>query len=578
MRATVLSRRKRLAAFSATCAIALSGAIITQSAHADAGTPDVGNIDTDTKGTFTLHKRESGSMSGPGQLGNIAQASTGGTPVPGVTFTYYPITGLDLKTSEAWQHLDNLADIRTGCAAAQAAEQNLRQVGGHALGPGNEMTPTGPEGDTVSPQLPVGAYLVCETGTPTSVNRAAQPFVVTIPTPLPKNQGWTYNVHAYPKNTVIQTPTKTATLDIAKPGVGTKHQVTFTIAAKIPQLARAVPKVSNEQELFTYFVIGDSLIKEYSDGVIEKVEFADDANGLNATAIENPARNYTIQDSTNQPQEFKHWLNVTFTFPGRELLLKKANKYVIVTIKATANAVGDTGHLDNTGYLIVDTDMQSTDGPPMEPRNPEYFPPQHPGEAPTRKNQNGPSPITPTNKAVTTWGQAKLKKHSTDPSETPLKDAVFQIHLAEKQDDPTCPSNEISTAHPDAISVNGKTEFTSNNEGVVTVPGLAVGAGQGVGDAQPTAEPAYRCYVFVEKTPPLGYVLPEGKKRQVAVSVTPGQVAAPTVTMPNAPVSVPELPITGASGTVLATILGSSLLLAAVGSALLRRREAAVNE
>ncbi|XCB28920.1 pilin N-terminal domain-containing protein [Arcanobacterium hippocoleae] len=64
------------------------------------------------------------------------------------------------------------------------------------------MVPTGIDGVSKSPELELGVYLVKEVEAPENVTTKSAPFLVTIPFPNDKS-GWLYDVHVYPKNTVL---------------------------------------------------------------------------------------------------------------------------------------------------------------------------------------------------------------------------------------------------------------------------------------------------------------------------------------------------------------------------------------
>ena len=96
MRTMYTSLARRVIIGASVFALGATGLLVV-AAQADPG-PDFGNIDSNATGSITLHKRESGSR---GSNGTIHDTAQGGTPVGGVTFTYFPVTGLDLTTSDA---------------------------------------------------------------------------------------------------------------------------------------------------------------------------------------------------------------------------------------------------------------------------------------------------------------------------------------------------------------------------------------------------------------------------------------------------------------------------------------------
>lgn len=622
-------RRHRVRAIGAirtavACIAALSLVPLGMSAHAAPEIPPgIGNIDATQKGQIHLHKRESGSQGTT--EGSVSEKTNSGTPVAGVTFVYYPVTGLDLTTAQGWEELASASAYAHDCdIAAGRIPGQEKTLNGYALGEAKPFPVTNSDGDTSVTGLPIGAYLVCETEAPATVRHRAAPFVVTIPS-LTVHKEWVYSVHAYPKNTVFEPALKAVEVDQNKLGIRAGEQVTFTISAKIPSLGRSNGYNGTADEHFAYFAIADSLINEYTEGRIATVTIADDAQGSNATPIEPQyytTLDYFSQTAESEPGRNKNWLMATFTNEGLNYLQRQNGKYVIVTITAKVASLGANGHLENIGYLISDTNQGELGAlPPPEPEpekrvpegpwlgvpgegDPGYFdgseepdphrkplpepieqsylppivPPATPGAppAPADGTQRGPedplpSFITPTNKVVTTWGHAKILKHAADNVQTGLRGAVFEVYLAQVQDQ-ACSSNEISIDSPNPISVNGEKTFTSDAQGVVEVPGLGIGSGIGVGAQEPAVTPEYRCYIFKEIQAPLGYILPRGSNAQKAVKVTPGTSQVLAAQIPNSAIEVPELPLTGASTTVLMAVGGVSLILLALGLASIRQR------
>lgn len=559
---------RRIMATGIAAALALTGIITAAGvANAQEFRPEYGNINKAQTGSITLHKRESGSQDGA--VGSVFEKTDAGRPVEDVEFTYYKINGLDLTTPNDWERLSELKVAADSCDLATTA----KTIGGHALAEGVKFPQkTDASGDTKVDGLSIGAYLICETGHPKTVVKAAAPFVVSVPT-FDTIKGWVYDVHAYPKNTMVHPAVKDVR-SVKKYGIQTDAQVTFTITAKIPQLSKGTDGTTAKDEYFKYFVLGDSLGSGYSEGKITSVQLADNAQAT-GVAPDNLAGKYDKADSTTQPIDMKHWLSVTFNKDGLKTLRDNPNKYVIVTITAKVDNINGTGVLPNTGYVMMDTIIPGSPTPPdhPEPETPPYEPPTDPSDPPTPVPDRE-IPIIPSNKVVTTWGEAKLKKHSQDSQETGLQGAIFEVYHAENQG-PNCDSNEISKTKTEKISVNGKSQFTSDNQGIVTVAGLYVSTGKATGKEEPVPTEGHRCYIFKEVQAPLGYILPKDATAQVAVKVKPGLMDEVTVKFPNTPVSVPELPITGASGTVIATVVGTSLLLLAVGAVLVRRRREA---
>lgn len=150
---------------------------------------DFGNIE-DRTGSLTIHKflHQAGEPTGDVSAAPADAAFT--DPVPDVVFTVDPLlsdgVALDLREAAGWDALDGV----TAPASCTAPE-------GFTLGVGMPMDATDATG-TATITLDMSAYLVCETDAPAEIVDTAAPFVLTVP--LPEQNGWVYDIHAYPKN------------------------------------------------------------------------------------------------------------------------------------------------------------------------------------------------------------------------------------------------------------------------------------------------------------------------------------------------------------------------------------------
>ncbi|MGO4585440.1 SpaH/EbpB family LPXTG-anchored major pilin, partial [Arthrobacter sp. 2RAF6] len=168
-------------------------------------------------GSLTIHKYEK--PAAPTNLPHDGTALSaaqlqGLTPMAGVTFTVQKVNNIDLTTNAGWTAAAALTPAQ---AAAQAAS------------PGTTTT-TGAAGTATLGNLPLGLYLVTETGYPAGVTPSA-PFLVTLPMTDPAGgNGWLYDVNVYPKNAVT-TATKTVNdASVLKLG----DNVQWTITSDIP--------------------------------------------------------------------------------------------------------------------------------------------------------------------------------------------------------------------------------------------------------------------------------------------------------------------------------------------------------
>ncbi len=540
--------------------IVLIGTSVVSGVSAHAAEGDLGNIKTDRTGSITLHKHESGTQNAAGQINGANANSVGGAGVAGVTFTAYPISNVNLTTSAGWQKLHNFQ------VPANACDGNRPSIATLTFGAAKTFPETQADGATVLNRMTVGAYLICETNAPDTVKKKAAPFIVTLPQPGATPGSWVYDIHAFPKNTVINTPVKS--VKVTGVGIGEhedQRQVSFDIRVKIPNLAKNTRANPQSDEFFRYFIIGDSLVAGHTRGQVTAVRLA---NSDTEAGSDIPATYYEADNNSAT----RHWLSVSFlegrtsNTKGLSYLRDNAGKYVVVTIAANTTTLPSDGKLPNTGYLIVDT-TKGTQPPYTQQTGRPYNPPTQAGETPTKKS-NEPD-IIPTNKVVTAWGRVQFTKISDDTPGTPLQGAEFEIYVAANNGE-ACLPNPTGNA----IKVNGKTRFTSNEQGIVEIPGLFVASAASSGQTDPQIGDAHKCYVLKEVVAPLGYILPPGQGAYTPVKVVPGATSTGNVQkISNQRVTVPELPLTGTSGTLIASTVGTGLILASVGAVLVRRRQ-----
>ncbi|MGO4587192.1 SpaH/EbpB family LPXTG-anchored major pilin, partial [Arthrobacter sp. 2RAF6] len=209
------SSKVRRGIIASLAALASAGMLALGAGGAHAA--NTANIDPSKTGSLTIHKYEKPAT--PTNLPNDGTALSaaqlqGLTPMAGVTFTVQKVNNIDLTTNAGWTAAAALTPAQ---AAAQAAS------------PGTTTT-TGAAGTATLGNLPLGLYLVTETGYPAGVTPSA-PFLVTLPTTDPAGgNGWLYDVNVYPKNAVT-TATKTVNdASVLKLG----DNVQWTITSDIP--------------------------------------------------------------------------------------------------------------------------------------------------------------------------------------------------------------------------------------------------------------------------------------------------------------------------------------------------------
>lgn len=507
--------------------------VIATGAAAFAKDPAYGTIDQSAIGSIIVHKHlknDSGTM---GKVDGTADA--GGDGVADVTFKAFKLSGLDLSKPTDWDKLSALAGNVPANACADPTAPTLG-AGAPAVdaNPAAEGTTNG-TGVTTLANLPVAAYLVCETKAPANIVEKAKPFVVTIPFPNTTNDGngkWLYDVHAYPKNQKIEIDKTIA--DQKANGFGLGSIVEFPVSTTTPNL--------DAESQFTYFYMRDKLDSRLTEGKVTKVTLGDE------TLVENTDYEQTNTDNL---------VVVSFKRAGLAKLKANPGKKLVAIFSGKVSSVGD-GTIKNKADLVQDTTYGAV--PPDEPPSRPPFEPDNPPTSP---------------EVSTDWGNVQLFKYDGDTENTTkvgVRGAKFNVFNAADPYAADC-STATKTGDPIPVSINGgapQTDFVSDANGIVKIDGLYVG--DSVGSAGPgSKDAAKRCYVVEEIEAPAGFVLPQ-------TATTPIQVAkgVQTLTSYNAQISntkqsVPQLPLTGANGQLLMTIGGVSLALIAVGSTLVIR-------
>jgi fimbrial isopeptide formation D2 family protein/LPXTG-motif cell wall-anchored protein len=318
-------------------------------------------VDPTAVGSIAVHKFERPETpTGLPNNGTVAD-TTGLTPMEGIGFSVQQVVGVDLSTNAGWAAASDLSTVFD----AGDAEASITGAG-YTLGSAATQT-TDANGDALFSALPVGLYLVQETVYPANATPSA-PFLVTIPLTDPTDlDTWLYDVHVYPKNSVIETG-KTVDDDDA---IQLGDELTFTITADIPNEA-----------VIDGFRIVDPLDSKL-DYVSSTVSLAD------GTAIV-LGTDYTITyvEATNT-------VTVDFTAAGRAILAANNATEVVVDVVTSVNTVGEI-----VNQALVYPNEASFDGTP-----------------------------TTTPSVETRWGGLTIEK--VGPTGTPLTGAVFQVFTSE---------------------------------------------------------------------------------------------------------------------------------------------------
>lgn len=474
---------------------------------ASAAPADFGNIDSDRNGSLTVHKflHQEGDVTG-----DISEAPADGDftdPLLGVGFTAYPLlkggATVDVTVPSAW---NDLADLTPGAACTAPTGYTLDMDNAIAL-------PLTDEDGMATAALDLGVYQVCETTTPAGIVDIAAPFILTVP--MPHEDGWVYDVHAYPKNgeTTVE---KTI---VAQEGFGLGAAVQFPVSNTIPNMTATT---------WTAYAMRDTLDERLTPNPAN--------DGVASVTVDGASLDASYYTAAIDGQT----ITMTFTKAGLDwlnLTPNQAGKTITVTFDSTITKIGD-GTITNEAQLWVN--------------NPDF-------------DEDGTTPPIPSNEVKTYWGSAEILKRAAGTEGTTglLEGAQFEIYNTV---DPYATSCDAAEATGSAIAIDGQSVFTSDDEGVISFAGLFVSDSE-----NPAIDATQRCYVIREIAAPAGYVLPSDADTAITVQVG----ATTTEDHPeilNTQQEVPELPLTGAAGKVLLALGGIAAGLLMFGLMLINRR------
>ena len=505
----------------------LTLAVLGLAPMAQAEDPNYGDIKTDASGSLTIHKHLTGDGNPIGAPDGTALNNVDkGEPIPGVVFTAYPITDVDLKDPAGWETISALS--QSGVPDSACTTPTTPVLAGHTLGNGLSSSETSNQGVATISGMPVKAYLVCETKTPGDIVQKAKPFVVTIPHPNTAAEDadgrWLYDVHVYPKNEAIDVEKSVQEQKVNGYGVGSL--VKFPVSSELATL--------DAKSHYKYFQLKDTLDARLSEVTATEVT-------IEGASLETTDYTVAVDGQT---------VTVTFTASGLAKLKDAATKTVSATFQGKVTSAGD-GSIKNTAQVLADTVYAD------QPPTPET-PPTNPVNPPT------------SNEVVTHWGDlviTKVDANDKAQGKAGLKGAEFQLFKAKDAYAGTCSKEKEG----EAISVGGETTLTTGDDGTIDVKGLFVSDSVDGADRDNKVNAAERCYVLVETKAPAGFVLPAGDDAVTAVKVQSGAAVSDNVVIENTKQAVPGLPLTGANGMLILTASGAALLMIAVGSVLVAR-------
>ncbi|QIM19763.1 SpaH/EbpB family LPXTG-anchored major pilin [Leucobacter coleopterorum] len=429
-------------------AVAMGAVLALSSGSLALAAPDpLVNPDPGATGSIVIHKFERSSTTTT--LTNDGtelppSATAGLVAMDGVTFSLKRIdpTTYDLATNEGWTALKSL----TATSAATMPSDNATTV------------TTAGGGLATASNLPLGVYLVTETGYPADAV-PAEPFLVTVPITDPSGLNtWLYDVHVYPKNVVTKAGTKTVE-DSQKYAVG--DTIKWTILGNIP-VADPIDGYKIVDPLDTRL--------DYTSATVSLT---------NPDTTLTEGGDYTLVVAPSVPA-LTNDVTIQFTTTGLAKLVAAKTANAAAQVKVIINTkINIAGDIVNTAQIYPN--LASFDIQPGQPGGP-----------------------TPTNPAETKYGNVTLKKHGLDATtkvDKTLEGAEFQVFATEA--DALAKTNPITVTPKVGAPVD---TWTTAADGTVTISGLH-NSDWHDGAVVAPGDPNYQYYWLVETKAPAGYEL-----------------------------------------------------------------------
>lgn len=406
---------KKAAAFSAAFAIALSAGVV----GADATVAQAAEQGQATETTTTTPSKDT------------VDPST--APTEGLSLTIHKLKGTESgqQGNGTKQDLPNDPAENVGYKVELVQELNTPADWNTAAGIDVESaTPKGEpvfngktdaNGEINLTDLKPGLYKVTETSVPDDSGLIiAKPFLVYVPMTNPEKTGWISNVHAYPKNTEVKVEKK-----VKDQFANNGEDYTYTITSSVP--------LKKKDEKLTKYIVTDELDSKL-DGANSKVTKVALGAKEDGAEVLTAGTHYNVEAVPGNDQIKK----VVFTQAGLDKLTDSSLQ-VFTTIQTKTVDNATVYHVPNDAELTVSHDPK--------------------GEYDT----------TVTSKKVHTyWGDLKIVKQDGD-SKKKLEGAEFELVQCQADGDAW-----KQTANTSAEEVKGKTSWTTDKNGTVTIEGIHV--------------------------------------------------------------------------------------------------------
>lgn len=475
---------------------------------------NLGNIDPYEKSSITIHKSSGTPVDGEDNGGEEV-TGIGNPSLDGVSFKACKVDGLNIQEHGDWATITELDET------IQADPKHVFPTTGFdgiSVSDSCLTGTTNANGEIYWGGIDQAVYYVEETSAPENVVERVLPFLVTVPMSNNTDNSWIYNVHVYPKNAVTEI-TKTA-IDPGNIGVGAELGW---------RVDNTIPKTQREYESYSIVDELDQRLK-YSE-----VDSTVTLDGKELVETED----YIISEEGQQ-------ITLTLTESGLAKLNKEEEQELKWVFKTTVNSIGDGVIKNNATVYSNGNDLESE--------------------------------VVSSN-----WGALKVEK--VNENDKVLSGAVFQVFgsqdHAEACKGAVLAANGTLTAGCEGAveifrDINGEVlqdsqnKFTTGSDGIVVIPGLAVGVTNGDENNDSTE----RDYWLVEIVPPAGFVN-ANEVYEITVTVggiteqgtqgETGYVHGPVEQeVSNIQENPSTLPLTGGTGTLVlvlvAVLLGGTAL------------------
>lgn len=452
-------------------------------------------------------------------------------PLQGVKFKLYQVEGVDVDTNDGVavaSKIGNMtlpADVVTSGIMVDGTKYTLT-----AADPAEATTNAqGEAAFTIeNTGLANGVYVVVEDLAGSgdlktadgAVDKAkvtpAAPFAVSVPMTSPDGETLNKNVHVYPKNQVNELDKTVVDANINQGG-----DIVYTISTTSTGADTNGDGKMDKADLGSVYEIVDTLDPNLTyKSVTVKVADQD------VTAGENGYEVTSVKEGN--PEQDK----VTVSFKGATLDIIAGGAKVELKVTATVKSIPDSGIIPNQAKLYPN-EYAKNNGKPVD------------------------SP-----KVETKYGDIVIKKVNKDGGV--LAGAKFSVHLDNSAD-------KDCSSYGDAI----KTSEATGTDGLVSIKGLHL---TNFVDGKDVSEADQHPYCLVETKAPSGYQL---LPKPVKFSLTKAGAVADLTAAAEGDGNLvkitnyknPGLPLTGAQGILLVSVLGLILVSAGVVLTVKRRKD-----